>query len=148
GVFGAQASVFEDVVQVGSMVGQHVDTLVDVAVAGGPGAVVIPGQSVDGCVIAKPPQDQDRLFVAGQGPGARTGAASPSFGVHEGQKVPKGGLAHVEGGSIGNHVEPFMVVRCRFDTSPSTWGSTPVSGERKFTHECTSHPACPFTTDT
>lgn len=31
-----------------------------------------------------------------------------------------------------------MLVRCRFDTSPSIWGPTSVSEERKFTHECTS----------
>lgn len=40
-----------------------------------------------------------------------------------------------------------MVVRCRFDTSPSTWGSTPVSGERKFTHGCASRPGCRFPAD-
>lgn len=84
GIFGAQAGVFEDLVQVGSLVGQHVDTLVEVAVAGGLGDVVVPGQSVDGCVLAKPSQDQDRLFVTGQGAGARAGAVSPAFGVQQG----------------------------------------------------------------
>ena len=147
GVFGARTSLFQDLVQVGGLVGQHVDTLLDVAVAGGPADVVVPGQSVDGGVIAKPPQDQDRLFVAGRRAGARAGAASPTFGVQQGRKVPNGALVHIEGGSTGNHVEPFMVVRCRFDTSPSTWGSTPVSGERKFTHGCASRPGCRFPAD-
>lgn len=122
GVFGTQAGLFEDLVQVGSLVGQYVDTFVDVAVAGGSGEVVVPGQSVDGGVIAKPPQDQDCLFATGQGAGACAGAAALVLGVQQDRKVPNGGLVHVEGGSRGNHMELFMVVRCRFDTSPSTLG--------------------------
>lgn len=38
----------------------------------------------------------------------------------------------VEGATIGDHMEPFTVARWRFDTSPCTWGSTSLSGERRY----------------
>ena len=55
----------EDLVEVGCVVGDHVESFMEVAVAGGLRQAMVPGQEMDGCCVAHPATEHDRLGPAG-----------------------------------------------------------------------------------
>ncbi len=97
-------SSLEHLVQVGGSVGEHVDALVQVAVAGGLRDAGVAGQGGHVDVLAEPAQDQDGLIAGGGGAGADASAAAAAFGDQQIGEQDGGGLGHVERGRVSDHV--------------------------------------------
>jgi hypothetical protein len=94
----------KDPVQIRCLGGEHVDALVQVAVAGGQRDPSVGGEHPHVGVLAKPAQHQDRLVSGRGGAGADAGAPAPSFGDQQfGQQRGDFG-GHVERGRVGDHV--------------------------------------------
>lgn len=94
----------QDLVQVGCLIGQDVDDLVDVAVGGGAGDAVVAAEGGPVGAVAKPVQSHHRLRKAGQRPRTRAGAQSPAFGRQQLGEMVNQFLGNVERGTIGDHV--------------------------------------------
>lgn len=105
---------FQGVVQVGCPFGEHRGGLVDVAVGGGAADAVVGGQVGRAGAVAVVPQNQDGLLVAGQGAASLGGAAPAALCGQELGDEENGFPGDVQGGTIGDHVEPFTVVRLWF----------------------------------
>jgi hypothetical protein len=96
-------ALLERGVQVGGPGGQHVDALVQIAVAGGLRDSGVAGQGGHAGVLPKPAQHQDRLGAGCGGAGTDAGAAPATFGDEQvGQQ--RGGVGgNVERGRVGDH---------------------------------------------
>jgi hypothetical protein len=94
-------------VQIWCLVCEHLDNLVEVAVAGGAGDPVIAGQVSHLDVLAEPAQSQHCLPKAGQRPAVFAGTATAAFDVEQAAEVLGEFTWHVEHGTIGNHGEPL-----------------------------------------
>ena len=100
------SSGLEHLMQVGGSLGEHVDALVQVAVAGGRRDAGVARQGGHVGVLAKPAQDQDGLLAGGGGAGAEAGAAAAAFGDQQIGEQDGGGFGQVERGIVSDHVGP------------------------------------------
>ena len=94
----------EHLVQIRGLGSEHIDALVQIAVAGGRRHFGVPGQGGHAGVFAEPAQDQHRLDAGGGGAGTDTGAAAAAFGDQQIGEQDGGGLGHVERGRVSDHV--------------------------------------------
>ncbi len=110
--------------QLGGLVCEHRDDLVQVPVGGGPRDAVIAGERVRGGAIAEPPQPQHRLPKAGQHPASARGAAPLALGEQQLRNEPGQFPGDVKRGTIGDHAEPSVEGDLWRDLF--YWGSTPI----------------------
>lgn len=96
------AGLFQGLVEVGGLAGEHGGALVDVAVGGGAGDVVVGGQAGGVGAVAEVAQDQDGLVVAGQRPRVRACAQVAAVSAQEAGEVADEFHGDVECGTIGD----------------------------------------------
>nr|WP_245765736.1 hypothetical protein [Nonomuraea jiangxiensis] len=85
---------------------ENLDSLVDVAVGGGPGDAVIAAKLGDVVPAAEPAQHHDRLPEGAQDPAVFRRAAPSAFFMQEAGDVLNECAGDVERGTMSNHVEP------------------------------------------
>ncbi|GAB2478627.1 hypothetical protein GCM10027030_11090 [Luteococcus sediminum] len=93
----------EGLVEVGCVVGDHVQCLVEVAVAGGLRQAMVTRQAVDGGRITHPATEQDRLGPASGGSLPGTPVMSTSVGRQPRCDAAHDGLGKVKDGTIRQH---------------------------------------------
>ena len=93
----------EDLVEVGCALSDHVQCLVEVAVAGGLRQAMVTRQAVDGGRITHPAAEQDRLGPAGGGSLPGTPVMAASVGRQPRCDAAHDGLGKVKGGTMGQH---------------------------------------------
>jgi hypothetical protein len=91
-------------VQVRRLGGEHIDALVQIAVAGGQRNPGVGGEHPHIGVLAEPAQHQHRLGRAGRGTGANAGAPAQPFSDQQLGQQRRGVGGHVQRGRVGDHV--------------------------------------------
>jgi hypothetical protein len=86
---------------------ENLDTLVDVAVGGGPGDAVVAAEFGHVALTAEPAHHHDRLPERAQDPAAVRGATQSAFFLQQAGDVLNECAGDVERGTMSNHVEPF-----------------------------------------
>src|SRR5512143_1505708 len=119
----------ESLVQVGCALGQHVDTLVQVAVAGGLTDTGVAGQAGQAATITEPAQNQRGLAERAERAGALRGADPAAVGGQQPGEELDDVARDVERGGMGNQreapgVADDLVVR------PVLPGASPLSAAR------------------
>jgi hypothetical protein len=113
----------QGLMEVGSLVGEHVDGLVEVAVGGGLGDPERMAVAGDLRPVPEPRDHEHRLEPAGQRPAAFSRPAGFTFLAQQSGDVADEFQRDVEHGRISDHVEPFggevdLVVRPLLPEAP------------------------------
>ncbi|MEY9211632.1 hypothetical protein NI17_009465 [Thermobifida halotolerans] len=99
------AELVQDLAQLGSLGGQHVDAFVRLPVGGDPADGVITGRGGDAAAATEPAQHQQCLTNRSQCPGPAGRAKSAAMSGQQASQVGDHGTGNIKHGRTGNHRE-------------------------------------------